>query len=106
VRGETLIVTPHRQILAHSKPGDVSTVKFTVWNLTRTPLRIVGASSSCTCTATPGLPISIPAIDRRPVAVEFQTTSATLGREQHVLYYTDSLQRPRISVSLLATSSP
>jgi len=106
IRGETMMVTPRRQVLAHSKAGDVATVSFTVWNLTRQPIKLVGASHGCTCTATEGLPISIPGIEQRPVTVGYQITPGALGHEQHVVYYTDSPQRPRIAVSLLATPAP
>lgn len=62
VQGESLVVTPLQHVLQCAKPGDASTVSFTVWNLTRKPLTLVGASSGCTCTATPGLPIRIPGL--------------------------------------------
>jgi len=62
------------------RPGDASTVSFTLDNVTSRPVSILGAETSCDCTTLQGLPITIPAHGETSLKFRLTSSAAEAGR--------------------------
>jgi hypothetical protein len=55
-----LSVDPSPKFVCSARQGDLITAMFRVTNPRKEPIKILGASTSCSCTVVDGLPVSLP----------------------------------------------
>jgi len=99
--GDRLLVSPGSASFGERRADETSEVAFRIENLTRKPVRIVGATWSCTCMSTNDLPLEIPPGERRKVAVDVRPTPKISGTEQRVTFFTDCPDKPVMTVQIV-----
>ena len=105
LRGDALIVSPASIDLGRIPPAERQDFEISVKNIASRPIKIVGASSTCTCLAIDGLPKTIAAgqsvtLKARVVAPRDKPEFA-----QVLTYYTDSPESPKLAVRVRAVVS-
>src|SRR5205823_1863553 len=90
MRGETVTVDPPVSDVGEGQPGQKRTFTVLLRNRTDRSISIIGGSSDCSCTATNGLPITIPpsGIASLDVTVKFRGSAGRL-RNRFFLYTSD-----------------
>jgi len=102
LRGERLIVAPALANLGTCALGESREVEVDVQNTGSVPVRIVGGTSTCTCVATKGLPIVVPANSSRRVLVEVHVRGRHSHFSQIVTLFTDLESQGQLSISVVA----
>jgi Protein of unknown function (DUF1573) len=74
--GQRLVVDAAVKSHGLVKPGNQLSMDFYIYNFSSDNIKIVGSSSSCTCTVTDSLPLAIPPWSSRVVRVR----TATAGK--------------------------
>ncbi len=105
LRGDALVVFPASVDLGRIPPAERQDFEISVKNIASRPITIIGASSTCTCLATDGLPKTIDAgqsvtLKARVVAPRDKPEFA-----QVLTYYTDSPESPKLAVRVQAIVS-
>ena len=80
IRGERVGVNPGYLDLGDGTPGETLEAVVEVANWTDHPVRLVGGTSDCSCVATDGLPVTIPARGREEVRVAVTIPPRSPGR--------------------------
>lgn len=102
LKGVSLVIEPGEFSLGEGSRGEERTATFQVRNLANEPIQIVGARASCTCLATEGLPLVIPARESRELRPIVHLDGKPLERvEQEITYLTSSRRHPAIRVRLV-----
>ena len=97
IRGETFALSPRYCDLGASRPGQTVVGRVTVSNLTGREFRIVGGSTSCSCTTARGLPVTLPAKQSAEIEIDV-VVSGTPGRYGHTYeLFTDSPAQPKLT---------
>jgi Protein of unknown function (DUF1573) len=96
LQGYALAPTPRVQVI--SSVSGRTEVPFKLQNLTSAPVTIVGAKSSCGCTALHDLPITIPAREEAELTVFVSPSASDVGKsiQTQVLLYLDVASPPVI----------
>lgn len=68
LRGDRVSVQPRLVNLGEGQPGELRQIAVEVANWTDKPVRVIGASRDCSCSVD-GLPLTIPAKQRRPITL-------------------------------------
>ena len=98
VKGDRLLVDVGAKTLAPMSPGEKKTVTFWVTNRSSEPITILGAKSSCTCTAAGDLPLTIPAGATRPVAVGIHAGPKPAVLDGTLKLFTDHPSKPVLTL--------
>jgi len=69
LRGMSVAIEPTSHHLGEIPAGRTSAAEFVVQNLTRKPVTILGARSSCQCTVVNDLPLTLAARERRSLRI-------------------------------------
>ena len=83
--GDSFVVEPGRFDLGEVRAGEERSVVFTVRNLSRESIRVVGLQVSCTCLRADGLPLSIAPGEKSDVVVRVHAKSGALSHRVGVL---------------------
>ena len=107
LRGHEIVAVSTVISLGTQPNGTHCPVKIRLRNLSDKPIRVVGASTSCSCVATSNPPVLIgarqSAVLDATLAIEGEPSSKV---EQTIDYYTEALRTPRIRISLEGVVSP
>jgi hypothetical protein len=94
LRGESITIGPAVSDVGEGSAGDVRTFDVELTNRTDRRIRIVGGTSTCSCTAVKDLPITVTPGETRPISVSVAFRGST-GRFGHrFLLYTDDEIQP------------
>jgi hypothetical protein len=98
-RGERLVVDQPTLSVEEGKAGDVRNVEFTVRNIGRSPIRVVGANTSCTCVVFSDLPLTVPGrgFHVLKLAAKYRAQGDLL---QAVTYYSDCPTQPELPIEI------
>lgn len=106
LRGQSLVVSPVVDF-GSGKPGDVLSSQVTVRNYSGKTVRLVGGTSSCSCTATDEMPISIDPGDEVVVNVRLRIPSGQPGlMNQQIVLFSDDPRQPRIDLRVVCRIEP
>ena len=105
LRGDALIVSPASIDLGRIPPAERQDFKISVKNIASRPIKIVGASSTCTCIASDGLPKTIEAGQSLTLDVRVVAPRHKPEFSQVLTYYTDSPESPKLAVPVRAVVS-
>ncbi|HET6574025.1 MAG TPA: DUF1573 domain-containing protein [Fimbriiglobus sp.] len=72
IRGEVVVADPDVVDYGEATRGETRIRRVTVWNFSDTPIRVIGGTADCSCTALSDLPVTVPAGESRPVTVELR----------------------------------
>ena len=100
LRGDALSATPHVDF-GTGKPGDSLEATVTVTNWTNQPIRVIGGTSDCSCTAIGELPVTVPPHGSRAITMRLTippTQSGAFARA--ALLWTDAEKQPTIRFRL------
>lgn len=101
--GERLLADSYTKSFGVVASGDAKFLKFKLINVARTPIKIVGAKSSCSCTSVGTFPLTIPSGENREITVRFRSSRA--GSFISSIYlYTDYHDQPEIVLKCQAQS--
>lgn len=98
--GDRLLVSPVAASFPPGRLGERREIRFRVSNLTRDPVRILGAEPSCTCLSGGGLPLEVAPGQTDELVVEVHLTSVLAGRRQSVKFFTDCPRKPLLAVTV------
>lgn len=79
LRGDSLFTEPYLDLGA-GKPGDVLESAAIVRNVSNRPIRLVGGTSDCSCTALRDLPVTIDPGETAAIGVQMNVPPADRGR--------------------------
>ena len=102
--GVRVTIAPRVVTVPDGKPGDAREAVFVLRNLSNRPVRIVGATTNCTCLL-PGdkLPLTVSPGGTTSLHVALDIRKVKGGRiEQALLYLTDHPSAPRLKVRIAA----
>ncbi len=88
LRGETTVVTPSRVVVGEYSGGPRQGI-VTIHNLSREPLRILGAHGACKCLVVDDLPLEVGGRDRREIMINVLDSETESDFSYDVLFYTD-----------------
>jgi hypothetical protein len=98
-RGSRVVIDPPTLVLPPGRFDDRQTADFRMRNLTSQPVRVLGATVSCDCVTTEGLPTVIDAGGSLRLRSSVHLDARSLGPfVQSVLYYTDHPAAPSLRV--------
>jgi hypothetical protein len=91
LRGEALTGPSDAADLGFGTVGQTLEAGVEVSNNSHETVRVVGATSDCSCVATSGLPLAIPPGEVRPVPIrlEIESTQPGVFTQTVVLWWTD-----------------
>ncbi len=75
--GDRLLVDASSRSTSEVAPGELATLEFHLSNRSSQPITIFGAKSSCTCTATGDLPMTLPPSSARTLRVTYRPRPGT-----------------------------
>ena len=110
LRGEPLTVEPAVSEVGEAAAGTQRWFTVHLVNHTDHPIRVVGGTASCACTATQDLPVTVPPYEMRPINI-LMTFSGGAGYFQHrFALFTDHPSQPvvvaRYAGRVVRTPSP
>jgi hypothetical protein len=86
--------------------GQSIAVRFVLRNLTRHPVKIVGSTTSCSCTVVDDLPTELKPSETRTLTMTVHFADEERGNfKQDVQLHTDSRIQPHISLSIVGDVS-
>ncbi len=85
--------------------GGVGEARVEVVNLTSTPVRVVGGTSDCSCTAVKDLPVEVPPGGSVTVAVRLKAPDATGNFQRTAWLWTDAPGHQSLPLTLVARST-
>lgn len=101
LRGDRLQVFPAVRSIGTHRPGEVLETTVTIRNHGATPVKVVGATSECACTATKTMPVVIPPHGDSvtvPLTIRFRREPGEW--RQSISYLTDSVREPTLRADL------
>ncbi len=97
LRGAALTVTNSYVDLGTGHPGDQLEANVSVRNWTNRPVRVVGGTSDCSCTALADLPLTIGPESEANIVIRLSIPETAQGQlTRTVLLGTDSPDQPRV----------
>ncbi|QDU39581.1 hypothetical protein Mal4_39260 [Maioricimonas rarisocia] len=92
LRGEQLVLRPAVLKLGECGPGAERHILLQLTNLGEQPAGILGGTTTCSCVATQGLPITVPAGETRSVPVTVHVGGEAPEFRQTITLFTDGDQ--------------
>lgn len=101
--GDRLLVDAPSRVTRDLAAGEEGAVEFVLSNRADIPITILGARSSCSCTATHDLPLRLPPSSSRSIRVTYRPRSDTKpgAYPQTVQLYTDYPKRATLPLILV-----
>ena len=97
--GARVVIDRATLILPTGKVGDTQEAVFEIRNLASGPVRVLGATVSCDCVTTEGLPVEVAAGESRRLRSTLHLDARMSGLfEQSVTYFTDHPSAPSLRV--------
>ena len=103
--GVRVMMEPTSVVVPEGQDGEPQDTVFVIRNLTNRPVRIVGATTTCTCVvATDKLPLVVPAKGTTELHAALGPPSSSTGRSvaQFLVYHTDHPAAPRFAARITA----
>jgi hypothetical protein len=101
LRGELVTVEPAFVSFGEGETGETLETTVRVRNWTNIPVRLIGATSDCSCIATEGLPETIPPGQSREVPIRLRLKTRNPGYfSREAFIWTDSEGQPALRLSL------
>ena len=89
MRGDLLLVDQPLQSVDGIRPGARVTLRYTFTNVSGHPIKLIGATSSCTCTMMEDLPLTLAASETRSVTAIIKTRESPPVFDGSIVVYTD-----------------
>ena len=100
-KGDVLLLQPAVLDFGEGVVGQKVTKQIVVTNLTDLPIRLIGGTSGCSCTATEGLPVDVPANGHVTLDIHL-TFKGTVGEFSHPFeYLTNTNRQPKLPGKLI-----
>jgi hypothetical protein len=97
MKGQRVFARP--EALVSTVTGKAREFSVTVSNLGKRPVRILGVQSSCSCVATHGIPVDLPANSRCTIKANFRPKGKQTGRfTQTLRLFTDEPNQQHLDV--------
>lgn len=106
--GDRLLVDASSKTVGDVAIGERASVAFTLCNRSAAPVTILGVKTSCTCTATGDLPMTLPPSSSRTLAVTYSPRpSAKPGQVLETMQlFTDSRAQPTMPLAIVGRVGP
>ncbi len=98
LRGERLIVGSPRVHVGVLAPASTVIVRTSIHNHTGVPVRLLGASTRCTCVMAIDLPAVIQPGSKFPLAFQVRALPGKTQVDEQVVIFTSDPRRPELSV--------
>jgi len=89
LRGDRLIPDAYLKSFGIVEQGSAPILKFTLTNMSNSPIKILGGNSTCTCMMPLDLPITIPRFKSIPLIIKILTHNKHGSLSETVRLYTD-----------------
>jgi Protein of unknown function (DUF1573) len=96
--GDPLVVDDPVKSMSGIRPGDRVTLRYALTNLSRHPIRLLGVSTSCSCTVVNDIPMVLAASETRSVTAAITTSERQSAVNGSIRLYTDDLRCAEIVV--------
>jgi hypothetical protein len=96
LRGEAITVEPVVSDVGKGQPGEQQTFRVNLTNRTDRPVRLVGGTTSCRCTATNDLPLILAPGETGTIEVEIMFVGSPGRFRHHFVLFTDDERQPRV----------
>lgn len=112
LRGERVSIRPDLVDVGRGVPGQSIEASVALVNRTKSPVRIIGGTSDCSCVATDNLPVTLQPGESRSVSLRVDLPRATGRFTRKVWFWTDDAQARTIvfpvtgTIELPASDSP
>jgi len=106
IRGEIMLVDSLGKTFGVIDEGETAHVDFGLTNLSSEPIRILGSTTTCACTAPPDLPMSIEPHSTKTLRVTVHVATNTVKGKaseilnQDLIIYTNVASRPRMILTI------
>jgi hypothetical protein len=100
-KGDFLLLQPAVLDFGEGTVGQKVTKQVVISNLTDQPIRLIGGTNGCSCTATEGLPVDVPANGQVTLDIHL-TFKGTVGEFSHPFeYLTNTNKQPKLPGKLI-----
>jgi hypothetical protein len=89
LRGDGLIPDAYTKSFGIAAGGEIRSLTFSLKNWTKQPIKVLGASSSCTCLVTSDLPAVVPPMGRLNLRVSARAKSGLGPYSERIHLFTD-----------------
>jgi hypothetical protein len=108
-KGDVLLLRPAVLDFGEGVVGQKVTKQIVITNVTDQPIRLIGGTSGCSCTATEGLPVDVPANGQVTLDIHL-TFKGTVGEFSHPFEYLTNANKqsklPGKLIGRVAADSP
>lgn len=105
LKGERLMVDGRSRSLA-GVSGEQVEVRYALSNWTGQPVKLIGAQSSCSCTAVEGVPMALAASETRPIKATIKIDESSSDIAGSIRLFTDSPGIPEIKLAYMVRVAP
>jgi len=110
MRGDVLLVDQPLKSVDGIRPGTRVALRYALTNASNRPIKLIGVSTSCTCTLVEGLPITLAPSETRSITATITTREGESVLDGSIRLYTDHPRSAEIvlgySLRLVLPSHP
>ncbi len=104
LRGENLFADESSKVV-NVEAGKPFSVDYTITNLSRSPIKLIGANMSCSCTSIDDLPLIIESSNSRTIKINVNAPGEESNFSGQVELFTDDPHRRTLVLTFAARSS-
>jgi hypothetical protein len=98
LKGEILVVDRPVVAMSGVRPGSRVDLRYSITNVADHPVRLLGASTSCSCTMVENLPIVLAPSETRTLSATVSTSEDDRGLDGSIHLYMDDTLSPEIII--------
>ncbi len=106
LRGEHLFADEPARSIDGVRAGGQAIIRYTLTNLTRHPITLVGMTASCTCTEFEDLPITLAASEAKKVSAKVTISGGESGLSGSIRLFTNDLRAREIVLAYSLRVAP
>ena len=99
LRGQLVLVDEHAKSISGVQAGSQVVVSYALTNISDRPVRLIGASPSCSCTVIQDLPMTLAASETRTVSARITTSEDNPNSSGTIRLFTDEPRSPEIALN-------
>jgi HYDIN/CFA65/VesB family protein len=100
LRGDHLIADAYAKSFGILRKGETSCVVFQLRNMSKEPIKLLGARTSCTCVTIDGVPTTIEPETVSPLKVFVHSDTLSSRYEERISFFTDMADQPSVTLRI------
>lgn len=104
VRGDRLNVAPLRLDLGAVPEGKIANRSIAVMNMSKSPVTLLDATSTCSCVSTSGFPLLVNAQETLTLSFAITLLEGRKELNEHIIITTDATSQPYLFISVAAVA--